>query len=415
MTRVFPVARREYVERVRSKGFVIGTIALPVIFMVLIGISAFLNARGQQSRREIAVVDLTGLLSPRVVAGLEDAGYVVELASRSDLDTLDARVRADDLFGYLILDDLTAEEGAVVFRGKEPPRALASSLLRSAVVRGVLEVRLATAPGAGDTEALFDGGSLEFQSLDGEVDSADRTAALVAGFAGAFLLYGSMLVYGTYVLRSVLEEKRNRVVEIVISSLRPWELMLGKILGVGAVGLTQLSIWLAFVFVVAILALPNLAAAWPMLGEVGDLTPYLPGVGTLALFGVYFVLGYFLYSALFAAVGAICTREEEAQQAQFPIVMLLVIPLIIQTSALEGSEFAWADWAALFPFFSPILMFPRAVAGSVPAWMVVLSIVLMILALIGTAWVAGRIYRVGILMQGKRPTVPEILRWVRAS
>lgn len=409
------MARREFLERVRSRGFLLGTVALPLVALLLVGLSAFLGARGQEARRNLAVVDLSGYLGPAVEERLEASGFEIELHPRSALDSLDARVEAGDFHGYLILDDLTVEEGAALYRGKEPPGAVTEALIRTTVVQSALVARLEDTEDGRGTRGLLEGGALEFESLSGEDDRADLRVAAAAGFMGAVLLYMSMLVYGTFVMRSVLEEKRNRVVEIVISSLRPWQLMLGKILGVGAVGLAQMAIWLAAFFLIVLLALPNLVAMLPFLEQMDDLARFLPGVGTLALFGVYFVLGYFLYSSLFAAVGAICSREEEAQQAQFPIVMLLVIPLILQTSTIEGNGFPWLDWVALFPFFSPILMFPRAAAGVVPGWMVFSSVVLMVLALVGTAWVAGRIYRVGILMQGKRPTLPQILRWVREA
>ncbi|NNM33218.1 MAG: ABC transporter permease, partial [Gemmatimonadetes bacterium] len=393
MKRVWAVARREFLERVRSRGFVLGTVALPVIALLLIGASAFLGARGQQAQRNLALVDLSGYLAPSVEERLESSGFQVESLPRAALDSLDARVEAGDFHAYLILDDLTIEEGVAVYRGNEPPGTITEALIRTTVVQSALAARLNATDDGGGAEGLLDGGTLEFESLSGEVDADDRRVAAAAGFMGAVLLYMSMLVYGSFVMRSVLEEKRNRVVEVVISSLRPWQLMLGKILGVGAVGLAQMAVWLAAFFLIVLLALPNLVAMMPFLEELDDLGRLLPGVGTLALFGVYFLLGYFLYSSLFAAVGAICSREEEAQQAQFPIVMLLIFPLILQTSTIEGNGFPWLDWVALFPFFSPILMFPRAVAGLVPAWMVVTSLVLMVLALVGTAWVAGRIYR----------------------
>ncbi len=225
----------------------------------------------------------------------------------------------------------------------------------------------------------------------------------------------TLLVYGAQILRSVLEEKRSRVVEVVISSVQPWELMLGKILGVGAAGLTQLGIWVTSVALIATLALPMLVASFPALSDLGELSELMPGMGVVLLFGAFFILGYFLYAALFAAVGAMCSREEEAQQAQFPLVMLLVVPFLLQMTALEGPGVPGLDWIALFPFFSPILMFPRAVAGAVPTWMVVASLVLMALGVVVTAWVGGRIYRVGILMQGKRPTLPELVRWIRQA
>ncbi|MGI9625784.1 MAG: ABC transporter permease [Longimicrobiales bacterium] len=416
MRQVFVVLRREYLERVRSKGFLWGTTLVPLIALGLIGVGTFMGSRSQQAQRELAVVDLTGYLGAAVQERLEGAGYDVQLSEQDSIPALTGLVEAGDLYGFLILDQLTLEDGVVVFRGGDEPGAVRAGFLQSLVVQSVLKVRLASGTGpVGDVDELLSGGSFEFEGVGENVDDVSRRAAIATGFVGTMLLYMTMLIYGTYVLRSVLEEKRNRVVEVVISSLRPWQLMLGKILGVGAVGLTQMLIWFGSLALISSLALPTVISRWPALQEAGDLSELLPGPGLILLFMVYFVLGYFLYSALFAAAGAICTGDEEAQQAQMPIVMLLVVPLVLQMGAIEGPGLKWLDWLGLFPFFSPILMFPRAAAGAAPWWMVGLSIVLMIVAIVATAWVAGRIYRVGILMQGKRPTLPEIWRWVRQS
>ncbi len=418
MSQVWVVVRREYLERVRTKGFVIATLAVPLIMMGLMAFSIFMGVRSQQSEREMALVDYTGALGASVAADLDQAGWEIEVAepSAGAAAELERRLEDDEIQAYLILDDVTAAEGAFVYRSKDGPGRVFRAISERVVAEAALSARLAGMEDPAGLRQLLGGGELEFQALRDEDDgeAVDEGVSLVVGFAGAFLLYITMLIYGAYVLRSVLDEKTNRVVEVVISSIRPWQLMLGKILGVGAMGLTQLGIWVAFVAVLALAGLPLAAARLPI-ENVDLLQAVLPGVGVLLLFLVYFVLGYFLYAALFAAVGAMCSREEEAQQAQFPLVMLLIVPLMLQMNTINGRGFEWIEWVALFPFFSPILMFPRAAAGTVPAWMTALSLLLMAAAIAGTAWVAGRIYRTGILMQGKRPTLKELVRWIRAS
>ena len=418
MSQVWVVVRREYLERVRTKGFVIATLAVPLIMMGLMALSIFMGVRSQQSEREMALVDYSGALGASVAADLDQAGWEIEVAepSAGAAAELERRLEDDEIQAYLILDDVTAAEGAFVYRSKDGPGRVFRAISERVVAEAALSARLAGMEDPAGLRQLLGGGELEFQALRDEDDGegVDEGVSLVVGFAGAFLLYITMLIYGAYVLRSVLDEKTNRVVEVVISSIRPWQLMLGKILGVGAMGLTQLGIWVAFVAVLALAGLPLAAARLPI-ENVDLLQAVLPGVGVLLLFLVYFVLGYFLYAALFAAVGAMCSREEEAQQAQFPLVMLLIVPLMLQMNTINGRGFEWIEWVALFPFFSPILMFPRAAAGTVPAWMTALSLLLMAAAIAGTAWVAGRIYRTGILMQGKRPTLKELVRWIRAS
>ena len=418
MNQVWVVVRREYVERVRTKGFIIATLAVPLMMMGLMAFSIFMGVQSNQSEREMALVDYTGVLGDSVAAGLEGVGYTMEIAAPSEagVTELDQRLEDDEIAAYMILDDVTVSQGAFVYRSKDGPGRLFRALSERIVAEAALSARLAGVEDPAGLRQLLGGGELEFEALreEDEANDIDEGVSIITGFAGAMLLYMSMLIYGSYVFRSVMDEKTNRVVEVVISSIRPWQLMLGKILGVGAMGLTQLGIWVAFVAALALAGLPLVASRFSM-ENIDQLLSVLPGVGILGLFLLYFLLGYFLYSALFAAVGAMCSREEEAQQAQVPLFLLLGVPLMLQLSTINSRAFDWLNWVGLFPFFSPILIFPRAAAGTVPGWMTALSLVLMAVAIVCTAWVAGRIYRTGILMQGKRPTFRELVRWVRAA
>ena len=413
---VWAVLRREYVERVKTKGFIFSTIAIPVLMLGMIGLMAFMAVRAEQSQRQMALVDYTGQVGEEVARRMDAVGYDLEIVdAQVGLEEMDRRVLEDEIEGYVVLDDMTIQEGAFAYRSKGSPGTTRRALLEGIVVETVLELRLSATENTAGVQSLLGGGRLSFERLGGEEQSGvEEATGLVTGIAGVIVLYMAMLMYGAFVLRSVLDEKRNRVVEVVISALTPGRLMLGKILGVGLMGMTQLGIWAACAAMLGLLGVPMLAANLPQ-ADLSNLTEALPGISTLVLFLVYFILGFFLYSSLFAAVGAMCSTEEEAGQAQFPVMMLLIVPFMMQMFSIEGSAFAWMDWAALFPFFSPILMFPRAVTGAVPWWMVGLSLVFMVIAVGATAWVAGRIYRVGILMQGKRPTMRELARWVRQA
>lgn len=422
MRQVWVVLRREYLERVKTKGFILATLGVPLLMMGLMAFSIFMGVQSERSEREMAVLDLTeSELAQDVARGLGAVGYNVEIVDpAAATDGLDQRIEDDELAAYLVLDDLTATEGTFVYRAKDSPGRMFSEISRRVVVEAVLSARLDATGDAAGVRQLLGGGEIEYEPVgrgDESGDPAaeiDRDISTVAGIAAAMLLYITTLVYGSYVLRSVLDEKRNRVVEVVISSLRPSQLMLGKVLGVASMGLTQLGIWVVFVGLLAVVGLPLVVANVPG-ADVSQILQFLPGPGLVLLFLLFFLLGYFLYASLFAAVGAMCNREEDAQQALFPVMMLLVVPFMLQMSTINGNRMAWIDWAALFPFFSPVLMYPRAVAGDVPAWMVALSLVLMAGAIAAMGWVAGRIYRVGILMQGKRPTLKELVRWVREA
>jgi ABC-2 type transport system permease protein len=411
---VWAVIRREYLQRVRSRWFVIATLAAPILMLALIVVPAVMANQGSNANRAIVVLDRTGGLYDRVEAGLDRAGYSVQRAP----DTPDAeealarRVENGDLGGFLVLDDETLSRGEARLVTSSRPSLVRQVAIQQVFVQAAVAVRL-----GGDEAslgALLNGGDLQLEVLsDGGAGVNDP--AFAASYIGAFLLYMTILLYAVSVMRSVLEEKTSRVVEIVISSMRPDQLMLGKILGVGAVGLTQLAIWgLAGTLIIAA-GIPALLAANPAFSQLSELREFMPGLGYLGLFVVFFLGGYFMYSGLYAAVGAMCNTDEEAQQAQMPVIFLLVIPIIFVTQVIDSPNAPLSVALSLVPLFSPILMFARAATGAAPFWQVGLSVVGMVIAVVVIAWVAGRIYKVGILMAGKRPTLPELFRWVREA
>jgi ABC-2 type transport system permease protein len=410
------VIRREYLQRVRSKWFVFGTIAGPVFMIAIFAIPIVFGLRDEARERAIVIMDRTGVLYEGVASRLGEALDIERVEFSEGVEAvLESRIENREISGVLVLDESTLSAGRAVYRGVDRPNTLRSVWIRQAVVESALEVRLLGASGARGARALLDGGEVEYQTLDGEdPEGNDRTAALVVGFAGGFVLYMTLLIYGIQVMRAVLEEKTTRIVEIVISVVRPGQLMLGKILGVGVVGLTQLGIWVLSFLLLLTFGLPYLLAARPELVEIQNAVEFIPQAGGLALFVVFFVLGFFLFSSLYAAVAAMCSSDEEAQQTQMPVTILLVVPMMVLAPIIEDPHGPLGTWLSLVPFFSPILMFPRFMAGA-PFWQVGVSLLLMVVTIVIVAWIAGRIYRVGILMQGKRPTLPEIVRWVREA
>jgi ABC-2 type transport system permease protein len=415
------VVAREYLTRVRSRTFLIGTLAAPLLFVGVVALSAWLGTLGADDEFRVGLVDRTGALERGLVPRLEELGLQVESlvgeepegSLREGVPPLD-RVERGELRGILEVDEETSRSGRAIWWGTEAPSVLRRVTIQQAVGQTVLEERFQGEADAG-MMALLGGGSLETVLLGEDPDGEAEVAGVLLGVAGAFLLYFALLVYGAMVLRSVLEEKTGRIVEVILSSVRPWELMLGKILGVGAVGLTQLLVWV--LFGAAVLAL-GAAAVLPAVAEAGLLErapDFLPGPGLVGFFLICFVLGYFIYASIFAAVGAMCSTEEEAQQLQLPIVMLVLVPFLFLLPVMEDPESTLATVLSLIPLFSPILMFARVAVDAAPLWQAVLSVVGMVLALAGVGWVAGRVYRAGILMQGKRPTLPELWRWVRAG
>lgn len=415
MKGLMPVIRREYLQRVRSKWFVFGTIVAPVFIIAMMVVPIIFESRSAEARRHVALVDETGILGPRVAERLEEAGLSVEPASADEEAVLEERVRAGELGGYLVLPREALSRGRVEYHGEEGPGTLTGLSIRGSVAQSALEYRMEQAGGSADLQALLSGGEMDVMLLSGGGGVDGDEPAFVGGFIGAMLLYMVILLYAVAVMRATLEEKTTRVVEILISSVKPWELMLGKILGVGSVGLTQLAVWLAMGVLAFTMGLPALLAARPEMVDPEFIRQALPGAGLAALFVALFLGGFFLYSALYAAVGAMCSTEEEAQQAQFPVIMLLVVPIMFLMPIVENPGSPLAVGASLVPFFSPILLYARAATGAVPAWQIATALALLFGGVLVVAWVAGRIYRVGILMQGKRPTLPELWRWVREA
>lgn len=413
---VWAVIRREYLQRVRSKWFIFATIGGPVIMAGLFVLPTYFAERGEMQERTIAIVDGTGVLHERVAPELEDAGWSVqEQRWHAEVVTeLRERAEAGEIGGFLMLDELTLETGEAIMYVSSRPSAIRLVTMRSTIARAALEYQLEQR--GVDPEAMLGGGELRVELLSGGSSDADsEEPQFLVAYIGAFFLYMVILLYAVSVMRATLEEKTSRIVEIVISSMEPWHLMLGKILGVGAVGLTQMAVWLGTGALLFAAGLPMLIAAQPQLADLSGISDVLPGLGRIALFVGFFVFGFFMYSGLYAAVGAMCNTDEEAQQAQFPLVMLLVVPILMVINVIENPMTPMATGLSLFPLFTPILMWGRVSGGGVPGWQVALSFLLMALAIVAIAWVAGRIYKVGVLMAGKRPTLPELWRWVREA
>ncbi len=413
-TNVWAVIRREYLQRVRSKWFIAATLGGPALMAAVMILPVYFANRGERSERNIAIVDGTHVLYERLAPELEEGGWTVtEQRWHSDVVTeLRERAEAGDLGGFIMLDELTLETGEAIMYVTSRPSAIRQLSMRSAIGRAALEYQLEQQ--GVDTEAMLSGGGLRIELLSDEGSDLEDPQFLVA-YLGAFFLYMVILLYSVAVMRATLEEKTSRVVEVIISSMEPWHLMLGKIVGVGAVSMTQMAVWFGFGIVMFVGGLPMLVAARPELANLSQLGDVLPGVGMLVLFTGFFICGFFMYSGIYAAVGVMCSTDEEAQQAQFPLIILLIIPISMVMTVIQDPLSPMATGLSLFPLFTPVLMWGRVAGGGVPGWQVALSFVLMLLAIFAIAWVAGRIYKVGILMAGKRPTVPELWRWIREA
>ena len=412
MRNTWLVIRREYLERVRTRSFIVSTILMPAFMFAVTVLPTMLASRKSKQESHIVVAANYGTIAAEVAKQLQspdsEGNYKVEsrTVAGDDHNQLDQEVSSNKIDGYILLTDSAIAAGRVTYAGSNTSDFVADSEIRGAVNAGVRRARLqAKGMSAAEADELMKPVQVETIKIEGgKQKAAGGPEQFIATFGFAFVIYMMLIMYGMATMRSVLEEKTSRVMEVMLSCVTPKELMAGKVIGVGAVGLTQIAIW---VVSAAILSGPQVAASSQLRHALNF------GPGPLIALPVFFVLGFLLYSSMYAALGAMVNSEQEAQQWQWFVTMPLIIPIIMITEIIRRPDSMTATWMSLVPFFSPILMFVRIVAHTPPVWQIAASVVLLIIATWLIILLCSRIYRVGILMYGKRPTLPEIVKWVR--
>lgn len=419
MHKVWAVIRREFVERVRTKWFWISAILGPVLFAGIIVFQIMQSVGG--AVRNIAVVDSTTTgYGTRVVAGLGASRLIRAtrvVAGPGVVDSLTRLVETKQLNGFLLLSDALTETGKAEYRASNLSLQTIEELQR-ALNRLIVKVRLED---RGVNPAVVDWAQSLRVTLDQKKISRGRTTTESAGesfvmaWVMAILLFMAILLYGVNVMSSVLEEKTTRIVEVLVSSLRPFQLMLGKVVGAGAVSFFQFVIWGVSARLLIGLRVPIARALGADTASAQTMVlPHVP-FATLAVFMAFFLGGFLLYSAMFAAVGAMSSNEQEARQAQQPVTYLLMISYLSIIGLTNDPSSTFAKTLSVVPFTSPIATPVRWTAGSMGTGELMASLAMLAVAIVGVTWVASRIYRVGILMTGKRPTMKELVRWVRTA
>lgn len=411
---VLLIARREYLERVRSRAFLVMTILFPLMISLLMG-GSFLASSLGSGNPTLAIASNNAALARDVASEVESGRKkpveVIAPASDAERASLTSRVQNKSLDGYLWLQ--TKADGAAPdasFVSRSSGDLFTAGGLQSAVDHALLREQLIR-HGLSSEEIKSLSGHVNVQTMqlrEGRLRSSDSLKSFFGAYIMMFLLYFTVVFYGMNVARSVVEEKTSRVFEVLLSTTRPQSLMAGKLLGVGAAGLTQLAIWFVAVAMIAGLKLGG-AIGHSGLGAFG-IQPI-----QLIFLLVYFLLGFFFYSAIAAAVGASVSSEQEIQQFSMVIVAPLTVGMVLITYIISNPSALPVVLLSLFPPCTPIVMFLRMSSQMPPMWQLGLSILLMLLFIWGAVWVASRIYRVGILMYGKRATLPEMLRWMRYS
>ena len=415
MRNLWLIIRREYLERVRTKSFLISTILLQVFMFLVFWLPTRFATSNEGTTRHIVIVTddaAMGAILKQELANGSKAGtkYDIDLSndtSEEERATLGSRVRTRQVDGFLWLTREALLARKVTF-ARQTSDMMEEAGLGSAVRLALIKQQLSTRGlSPGEIEDVIRSIQLDtVKILPGGAESRTSTdIQWVASFILTMLLYITLLYYGVAVMRSVLEDKTSRVMEVMLSAVTPKQMMAGKIIGVGAVGLTQMLIWIAV----------GVAVASPTLLANRDQLRFGVNPGMFLAFGVFFVLGYILYSAMYAALGAMVNSEQEATQWQFFVTIPLVIPIIMLTYVMREPHSTLSTVGSIVPFFSPILMFVRTLVETPPLWQIILSIALLITTIYGALLLCSRIYRVGILMYGKRPTFSEVMKWLKYS
>jgi ABC-2 type transport system permease protein len=417
MRNMLLVARREYLEQIRGRAFRISTALVPLLILFLLGVSAF-TGRKMSTGRHIAVAADNADLAADIRADLladKHAGYTVDTVApftaqdRADLQT---RLQNKSIDGLIIIDNSASAAPQVTFESQSSADLLDTSRLNDAINAGFLNLRLAQ-QGLSQLKvhALVQSVPIETLKISssGEIGKSQGMAPFYAAMLMTFLMTMPILLYGMDMARSVVEEKGSRIFEVMLAVARPEDLLAGKLLGVGAVGLTQIAIWIA-----GAALLSGSALLAPMLS--GDVKIHI-SILQAVLFPIYFILGFFLYSAFFSGLAATCETAQDLQM----YITLAIIPtwtsFAILPFLLNNPNSPWVVAASIFPPTAPLVMVPRIGMLSAPyPWeQLAISLALMVFSIWAVIWVASRLYRVGILMYGKRATLPELLRWLRYS
>lgn len=456
MTKLLAIIKREYLQRVRTKMFVVMTILGPVLLVVFTIVPGLLFSMKAGGATRIAIVDQTPdarlfkplsdafLRKPRT--GNNSGSSAVETINANTRDRaqsagkalsgnfaidpmldmhgrsldqakreLNERIAKNQLDGYLIIpaDILTNNTSRPEYYGRNVGDVITSGQIEDRIDRVVRTERLIAAGVKEQSiEALSRPVDLATYPVNdkGEVGAKDSGAGFLMVFIIGFLIYITIIMYGQVILGAVVEEKETRIAEMLFSSVRSFPLMMGKLIGVSLVALTQLAIWFLAFAVFTVYGISALAGG----GSEGINVPHLPPVFVVYFF-LFFVLGYFIYATVYALVGSMVTTTQEGGQVAMPVLLLLMSGFYMAFPVIRSPNSSFAFWVSMVPFFSPITMIVRILSQTPPFWQIALSLGIGFATVVLLTWLAARIYRIGMLMYGKRATIPEVWRWLRQA
>jgi ABC-2 type transport system permease protein len=445
MNKSILILKREYLTRVKKKSFIIMTLLVPVLMAALTILPAYLATMDDKEERTIAVFDPTGLILDK----LESNEFTkFKYIPGPEFQELKQNFNSGKYYAVLFIpENILTTSRAEMFSDKQVTFDIKNMITRRIenIIEGEKRKQVIDETGVPDLEkklaATRTNITVDTIKLgeEGKAVKSSTEIAMAIGYAAGFLIYMFVFIYGTMVMRGVMEEKSNRIVEVIISSVKPFQLLFGKIVGIGLVGLTQIAIWivLGIAITTGLTAFvggesaqiagqaQNIMSNNPAMGQMATATPEAQNkvveiigmIGNLnipliifALF-FYFICGFILYSSLMGAIGSAVDSDEDAQQLMLPVTMPLIFSIIILFAVAKNPEGPLAFWASIIPLTSPVTMMVRIPFG-IPVWEIVLSMGLLIATIFGTIWIAGKIYRTGILMYGKKVNFKEIVKWL---
>ncbi|MBO9659873.1 MAG: ABC transporter permease [Chitinophagaceae bacterium] len=421
MNKIILILQREYLTRVRKKTFIISTILFPVLYLGLIFGTGYIAAK-TSSVLKVAVVDSSGYFDRGKLEreNQNDSSTILTLVNQSE-DSIKANYKTQGFDGFIIVPATTSWENGLDLKlqmgktlgmeGSSPVRNKMNNIWDN-----IKNEKL----GINDSiKHTLQKSSVRLSQKNLNDDTANSGIATGIGYFSGFFMYIILLLYGSQVMMGVMEEKTNRIAEVIVSSVKPFQLMLGKIIGIGLVALTQFALWILFIFLIYnVTGASGKMDASMATGIVGQMQNIFTSIDVSLIifcFAFYLLGGFFFYSSLYAAIGSAVNEDmREAQSLSFPITMLVIISIALMSAAMKDPSGPLAVWGSIIPFSSPIIMMARipfGVPGTVPWWQLIASMASLIIGFLLTTWFAGKIYRTGILMYGKKPSWKEMLKW----
>ena len=428
------IITREYLNKIRNKSFVVMTFLSPMLMVALISVVAYLSSMNNDTLKDIKVLDQSGYFGHL----FEDRQQLrFEILPDMELDQAKTLAEATAAYGLLYIpkvDSIAALQKGITFYSADTP-ALGVTVGIERLLQRQANALVLRENGIDDKaiEALYFNVSTQLETFAGqETSKLGSGLKLVFGGAAGYLLFMFIIIYGNMIMRSVIEEKTSRIIEVIISSVKPRALMLGKIFGTTLAGITQFAIWVVILGVFSIIASGVLglelgtgvgiaqdsaqlgdAASQEMAVAVAKEIWQLPLTNLIVMFFLYFIGGYLLYASFYAAIGAAVDSETDTQQFLLPILMPLIIAVYVGVfTVIEDPHGTVSQVFSFIPLTSPVVMLMRIPFG-VPLWQQIFSVLLLFITFMGTVWFAAKIYRVGILMYGKKPSYKELIKWLK--